>query len=168
MEKNNTNKGSGKIFGRFNIIDIFVVILVVAIIVFGASKLFSKSSEVSVKQTKQISYVVYFDDAADFIPDAIEVGAPVIEGSTESAMGTVTDVTLSTSEKLVYDITKGDVVQVPLDGQAAFYVTIEANATVTENGFLLSSVRYGIGQSLTVYMGNTKCSGRVYSFEVIE
>lgn len=149
----------GKLFGKVNLIDLLLIVLVVAAIAFAAVKLTDTAAVSSSGQTFEMSF--YTEEVSDFVAEKIKVGDVLMDADRNVDLGKVTEVILEPSVSWAAD-NNGNYVKTSRDGY--YSVTIKGEltgATRYENGIIAGATRYGVGHSMTLRAGDAKIYLRV-------
>lgn len=141
-----------KLFGIFNTLDIIIILVVIAAVVFAAVKI--KSNKTGNGEVMQAGdeYIVEFyqEEIEDFIKGHIEEGDVVKDALQSIVMGNVVEV--------IYDepVTFNDDGQiVRKDGYTSVKVRLKANnAVMTNSGLAINSYNYFIGKTMEVRVGD--------------
>lgn len=154
---------------KFTFID-FAIILVILVSLFTLSRKFSKakvSTPIATKsQNIQVSF--FIEEVPEFAATAIEIGDPVKESIQSSNFGKVKDIIVSDSISWARD-KDGNFVTTPREGYSSVVITMDASGLVSSNGVTIDRSIYYIGQTLTLYAGNSILqNGRISDITVIE
>ena len=74
---------NGKIFGKINIIDLLIILVIIAAAVFFATKAFTPAQEASESETTTLRVVFCSNKAPSGIAESIEIGSPAFEDTTD-------------------------------------------------------------------------------------
>ncbi len=153
----------GKLFGKINIIDLLVIlILVAAIAVVGVRFLAPKDTGTDVLQMQ-----FYVEEVNDWVADKIEIGDSLYDGTYEMDLGKVTNI--ETGEPMTWGLTQeGQYVLAPRDGYCSLTITGEVVGTKTDIGAEIDGNLYGVGHSMVLYAGDAKIYLRVQDISVKE
>lgn len=145
----------GRIFGVVNIIDAFVVFLVVAAAGMGAAILFGVGGETSVETTEPVTVTVRAENVAPFVADAIEEG-PV---NSDDIVGIKN---VSTSPAMVVTNTEnGTLREVRHPRNRAVRMDVTVNATGSAGEYVFQNGELEIGRQIELDLGNLSVIGRV-------
>ena len=153
----------GKLFGKINIIDFLIlVVLVLAIVVVGA-RLVKPGGEKA--QTIQMQF--YIEEVDNWVAEKVQVGDSLYDGTYELSLGKVTNVEIG--EPRTWGLTQdGQYVLAPREGYCSLTVTGEMMGVKTETGAEIDGNRYGVGHSMVLYAGDAKMYLRVHDISVKE
>lgn len=156
-------KLSGK---KFNILDVIVVLLLVAVLAFAAWRLFGKDEGIG--GTTQVSkpnirFTVLCDDLdptlAEHLTQMLEGGEMTVGGST------VERTRLYNSNKLVdARVTAHEIVENE-NGTSDLLLTVEANATVTPGAYSVVTQEVRVGKEYKVKTVGIEIDGVILSLE---
>lgn len=80
---------NGKLFGKINIIDLLIILVIIAAAVFFATKAFTPAQEAAKTDTSTVRVQFFCYKAQVGAADAIEIGAPAFEDTTNVDFGKV-------------------------------------------------------------------------------
>ena len=158
----------GKLFGKINIIDLLlIVVLVAAVGIFGYKFLFKGGNDAAsgagVNGKAKISF--YTEEVSDFVLDGtINIGDPVIDVNTSTVMGTIVDVQIGESHSYAAN-SEGKFVLSEKPEHSSVTVVIESDGSQMVNGIKIGSNKYYIGHSMTITAGRAKMYLRISDIE---
>lgn len=159
----------GKLFGKVNIIDLIVIIvLIAAVVLVGYRFLFNKSQTTqSGDAVKTVRMTLYGKEVPDFVPDKIHEGDPVSLFEKNVKMGKV--VSVSKGEAFTNDIADdGSVVKVPVYGMCTVTAVIETEARVIDNEkVIIEDTDFVVGANNYINLGMTRALYSVQNIEVV-
>lgn len=145
---------------------IIAVIVIVAAGIAGMSDKFAKAKVGAPAAAKdKIIITFYMENTPDCTIDAIKVGDPVREQIQNSSFGKVTAVERGDS---IFWANKdsGEFVASPREGYSSLTLTMEAYGTITGNGVSIDKSVYYVGQTISLYAGNSYLKdGRISGIE---
>lgn len=152
---------NGKVFGKINIIDLLVIlILVVAIAVVGVKFLTPGGKEI---QTLEMEF--YTEEVNDWVAEKIQPGDALYDGTYEIELGTV--VASVPGEPMTWGLTQeGQYVLAPREGYCSLTIIGEVQGEKTANGAEIDGNMYGVGHSMVLYAGDAKIYLRVSDIRV--
>lgn len=157
----------GRLFGKINIIDL-LVILVVIIAIAGIGYKFTRSkTPAPFVKTDTIEVEFFVEESPDFVVDMLKVGDPVKEAVQNTSVGKVTDIKRDKSIRWV-ETDKGEVIKATKEGHSSVIITIRANGFYGNNGVTINNVEYFVGRTLIMYVGNTALSGRISALRKLD
>ena len=150
----------GTIRGKVNIVDIFIVIVLLATVVFvGYRFLFRDDDDTEVDKTPVI---IEFTgtDVNDLTVEQLETGAPVLDVNSNRELGNAVGFTVD--DATTYSVSNsGNVVLVNIPETKSVVVTIEGTGKLDDNGLLIDGFRYGVGHSTVIFVGKCWLAGRI-------
>lgn len=154
---------------KFTFIDLAIILIILASI-FTVSRKFSKakvSTPLATKPNKiQVSF--FIEEIPDFAAKAIEVGSPVRESIQNASFGTVSDIAIDESISWARG-EDGSFVATSREGYSSLILTMDANGILGNNGVTIDKSVYYIGQTLTLYAGNSILqSGRISDVKIVD
>ena len=157
----------GKIFGKINIIDLLIVVVLIAAVVGIISRL-SVSSSNSISGSDQFQFVVSVDSVREYTVNGLQKKGDVFSEETDVRVGEIIDV--------VVEPMKADVVT--FDGQRKFierpgrytaYVTIKADGNfVNDCYYTADKEEIGAGREYRVISKYVSTNGKTISVGSIE
>ncbi len=143
---------NGRLFGKINIIDLLIVLVVIAAGIFVATKMFAPADkdEAVEKNTVIIEWTAVSAPAGS--GEAIKDGAPVFEDITNIQLGKVVSVEFSDAYTYMPG-PDGGAVKVPNVGMQYITVTTEVEGSLTESGLRVGGVLFCVGDIHTVHFG---------------
>lgn len=162
-------KNNFKLRRKFTFIDLAIILVILASI-FTMSRKFSKakvSTPLAAKSNKiQISF--FIEEVPEFAATAIEIDSPVRESIQNASFGRVSDITIDESISWARG-EDGNFVATSRDGYSSLTITMDAGGTIGNNGVTIDKSVYYIGQTITLYAGNSILqNGRISDIKVVE
>ena len=154
----------GKLFGKINIIDFLILIILVAAIVILGMKFLGGGRG---KDTQKIEIKFRIEEIDEWVTENVEVGDALYDGTYEQDLGIVTNVEVSPSETWGLNA-DGQYVKSTREGFKSMTITGEVMGTKTDVGCKVGGELYGVGHSMILYAGNAKLYLRVYDISVKE
>lgn len=156
---------NGKLFGKINIIDLLLILVVaVGVILLGIRFLFNGFGEK--QDTVRITF--YGNWVNDFLPDAIKIGDPVNQYTTEIDLGTLTSFSSEPAYEYVFDAISGEIVEKPAINYCFLTFTVEAKGDLDEWGFTVEDTTFVVGGNYYINIGQTRTGCQIKSFELID
>lgn len=156
----------GKLFGKINILDVLIVLVILLFIILGATKLFSGilGSKISSNTIEVLYTVEVTKKDADFF-ESIREGDVVFKKNTKEIGGEVVSCeikpakyTTANLNRLTYELTEAEN---KFDG----YITIKTLADVKYPDMLVGGDEIKIGKSYDLRTENTVLNGYITSIE---
>ncbi len=146
---------NGKLFGKINIIDLIVIlVLVAAVLVFGGKKL-SDRKQVAENQPQTFTMELATDEVYDFVTEHVKVGETIFDADNEVVMGKVTSFEIAPARSYNAD-ESGKVVVSEKEGFSSIKITGEMQGMLGELGAEIDGETYGVGHTFTVRVGKAK------------
>ena len=158
----------GKIFGKVNIIDLFIVIGLIGAIGFVVLQFRGGGGVPFLAQAEQREFYISFfaEEIEDFTVNAIEIGDVVIDSLRNVSLGTVTALDIRDARVWNADI-YGNTVQSNKDGFSSIEITARLTAPPDPHGIMIAGNRYGVGHTVTIRAGRTTLTLRVSGLEEV-
>ena len=134
----------GRVFGKVNLIDLGIVVLIIAAI-FAAGYKISRGKLVETKNAT-ISYTICVPGVREQSARAINKEYKnIIDGDTKDELGEITDVRVEPGEKLVQRV-DGEYELSTYPNKFDLYVTVKTEGTISNDGYYAASgkkIMYG-------------------------
>ena len=154
---------NGKIGGKVSIIDLLILIILVAAIVFVGYRFLTKDRS-GVVNTQDVYLSFTGAEVPNYVVENLEIGARVYDDTENNVLGYVTDI--QTGKAYHYDVDKsGQTVAIFPDDASSVTITSLAHGTLDPNGLLVGGMRYAIGHTFVVYVGDCKLYLRICALE---
>ncbi len=155
----------GRLGGKFSIVDLFVILLVIACI--GAVGLKLKKAESVSGGDRTIVYKVLVENVRDFSVDAINSNfESVTDAESKKVIGDIVDVEVKPASVLV-QINDGNYTMTEDDNRNDVILTIKAQGTETDDAYYTSTGRQIMaGEIMNINNGYCQSYGEVVSVEV--
>lgn len=156
---------------KFNIIDAIVIVVILALLAFGAYKLFIAPNKSDANETVTYRVTYFCDEVPEFAINALQVGAPITDEDAKLNLGTVT--AFQAGESVIYTTdAEGNMHAVPKPGHSS--VALESTVTVAKDqtdfsyGMKIGPSTFGVGHTLVFRAGKVKLYGRISGIEIVE
>lgn len=156
----------GKLFGKVNILDILIVLVVLLFIGFGAIKLFSgvlggtgSSNTIEVLYTIEVT-----KKDADFF-ESIKEGDVVFKKNTKEIGGEVVSCEIKPAKYTTANLTKPSYEITEAENKFDGFITVKATADVTYPDMLVGGDEIKIGKRYDLRTENTVLNGYITSME---
>ncbi|HBR07457.1 MAG TPA: hypothetical protein DD735_01015 [Clostridiales bacterium] len=155
----------GRLFGKINLIDLIIILVLIAAAVFLGLKFLGPESTAANTQAAVVSF--YYEECPDYVADQINMGDSVWDSGDNVTIGTVRDWTKADSVTYLLD-DNGNTVQTSKDGYCAFTLRCDVQGVIGEHGININGTLYGVGHTLTIYAGQSKLYLKVSAIEPAE
>jgi len=143
----------GKLFGKINIIDFIIVLVIIAAVAFVALKVVNKGNADNNQAQVHISF--YCEETPDYVASVLKDGTSVLDMTENVTIGTVES--FEVGEPMGYFTnTKDQVQEVQREGYNSVSLNVLATGEISEHGVTIGGVLYGVGHSLSIYAGEAK------------
>lgn len=147
----------GKIFGLVNIVDLFVVILVV-ILGFGGVSKFSKLNSLGLKPQDEATIEIVMEEVTEGFIDNVYEGQMLYDSIRGNNFGEVVSYTFKPHKEIILDkLGNGEITEIP--NSYDLFITVDVKGTFDGDGLLIETKRYFIGSETRlksdVYVSNT-------------
>ena len=154
----------GKIKGKFNIIDLLVIILIIAVIA-GICVRYGSSITTAVKSDEEFEYVVKVESVRQFTIDALEETMKTESHLTDKKstvdLGIITDIKTEDTKLLAQKV-DGSMVYAPQEERKTAYVTIKTRGKEADNSYITAdSNELSVGGHTEIYSKYVHTSGLI-------
>lgn len=153
----------GRLFGKLNIIDLCVAVVVVCALVFAGSKLLSRPAGAP---SGLEDYVMkfYVEEWPDYSIGVVQVGDKVEDEQKSIDLGTITNI--ETDEGYMYNPNAdGMLVKSAKEGYKSCEITSELKAQTFANGIIVDGNKFSVGHTLVIRAGKAKIYLKVSGIE---
>lgn len=150
----------GKLFGKINIIDLAIIIVIVAVVAILGFKFLAPSQ--SGQDSQGICEVKYYiEEVSDFVSEKVNVGDKLMDEAKNVGLGVVTNIELSDAVSYGTDA-EGKWVKSSKPDYKSMIITSEVNATKFDHGMIVGASKYYVGHTFVLLAGEAKLYLRVY------
>ncbi len=158
---------SGKIRGKFSIIDVFVILLVIVAII-GFVTRFGGSVTKSVTSNVHFKYVIKVEGVRSYTVDALQKKGVVTDKRALEYVGDVVDVKAEEA-KVNSILSDGTMKSATQPERYDCYVTIEANGRESDDGYILKdTTELSVGREVELITKYVHTTGTIESIEIVE
>lgn len=154
----------GRLFGKINIIDILILIVVIGGVSFVLSRQGSGIAPGVTGSDGVYNMRFFVDVVQDFVVEHIEIGDTVMDDGRNINLGRIVNLRVEDSIEF-HPNTEGVLVQSSRDGFNSLEITTELTAQAFNNGLFINGNRYAVGQSVTIRAGDTIIFLRISGIE---
>ncbi len=153
----------GKLFGLINIIDLFISIILIALVGFGAYKVFRVNPTVVVN-TEKITMVYFIQEVRDVTYNAIEVGEIAKDYDKNTVYGKIVKKEALPAKKMA-ETADGRFVEAEIPDRFDVKVYIEGDAVISKSGVYMGTQEIRIG--FTTSIKGRKFATRGFIYDII-
>ena len=154
----------GKIKGKFNIIDILAIVLVVVVIA-GIVWRFGSSVTTAVKSDSEFTYTVRVEAVRDYTIKALEKGGKITDKNSTMDLGEIVDVKVEPATK-TEERADGIIVDSEVPDRFTAYVTIKTFGKEADNSYIAAdSNELSVGRTTEIFSKHVHTSGKIISVE---
>ncbi len=156
----------GRLFGKINIIDLIIIIVLIAALAVVGIKILAPSglSGSALTEKGSIEMQFYLEEANEWVVDKIKVGDTMTDGAHGKPIGVVTKVEKGAPIAWVAN-KDGEYVLSQREGFCSVTITGTVHGEKTANGVEIAGTLYGIGHSMVLHAGDAKLYLRVYDIQ---
>lgn len=156
----------GRLFGFINIIDLFISIMLVVLIGFGAYKVFRVNPTVAVN-TQKVTMVYFIQEVRDVTYDAIEVGEIAKDYDKNTVYGKIVKKEALPAKKMA-ETADGRFVEAEVPNRYDVKIYIEGDAVVSRTGIYMGGQEVRVGYITSVKGKRFGTRGFVYDVIIDE
>lgn len=164
---NEPKKKSWKLFGKLNIIDLLIIVVLIAAAIILATRTLSNQGVTVNAQHVRVHYYG-FSGIRNYVPENFTVGDPVTQYDTNLDLGTLTDFSYEPSYYWVYDYNKGELVKVDSEFEAFVTFTSECYGKLDQTGLTIGSTTFVVGGNYYFNVGPTRAGYQITGFELLD
>lgn len=138
----------GRLFGLINIIDLFISIMLIVLIGFGAYKVLKVNPTVAVN-TQKVTMVYFIQEVRDVTFNAIEEGEIAKDYDKNTVYGKIVKKEAFPAKKMV-ETSDGRVVEAEIPGKYDVKIYIEGDAVVSKTGIYMGNQEVRVGYNAAV------------------
>lgn len=160
MDKN------GKIKGKFSVIDLFVIILVIAVIA-GIAVRYGAKATTAVRSSELFECEIEVSNVREFTVKALEKGGVITDKKSEVEIGEIVGVK---AEPADFESTTADgrIIETILPDRYNCMVTIRAKGKVSDDAYIMDdSNELSVGRNIDIFSKYVKTSGDIKSVKMI-
>ena len=143
----------GKLFGKINIIDLLVIIVILAALCFAVFRYVLPDREKGSEQA--CGMVLYCHDAPRFTAEQVKVGDTVWDQGTDTDLGTVKSVEILPLMETQAG-PDGKTVTTESDWLVSVVLVLDSKGVKDEHGIKIDGTLYASGHTMTVFAGEAK------------
>ncbi len=155
----------GKLFGKINIID-FCVIIIIIVLAAGAVYKFKFMDKTSNNTAMQpVTYTVKVEKVRSYALDNIEVGDILFDKTSGNAIGTISNVESEPATDYV-EMDDGSIVKGNVENRINIILTVDADAVKNESGYFVNrTYELLIGSQKKFMTKYFECDGYINSIQ---
>lgn len=138
----------GRIFGKFNILDLFIIAMIIVLGVGGFYKV-KKVNPTNIIKPKPIDLKIIVMEREKFSADMIKKGDILKEYDTGIVLGEITDIEANPAAAEVATI-DGEIKIAEIPDRYDLLITVDAKAMITENAIMSGNKELRIGNKLVL------------------
>lgn len=156
----------GRLFGKVSIIDIFVLIMIAAIILVAYFK-FGNTTAIGAKGPEQLVHIKFFTPSVEnFTAEVLNEGDIVVNETNNNPMGKVVDI--KTGESVMFSPDEnGNLIASSLEGYSALEITSEVMGKLNEGSVVINGNLYTTGSEIVIRAGKAKLFLKISGIESV-
>ncbi|NLN47578.1 MAG: DUF4330 domain-containing protein [Clostridiales bacterium] len=156
----------GRLFGIINIIDLFISILLIVLIGFGAYKIFRVNPTVAVN-TQKVTMVYFIQEVRDVTYNAIEEGEIAKDYDKNSVYGKIIKKEALPAKKMA-ETADGRFVEAEIPNRFDVKIYIEGDAVISKTGVYMGGQEVRVGYTAAIKGKRFGTRGFVYDIIIDE
>ena len=149
-----------KLFGKINIIDLFLVAALVSALAFGAVQVRGGGGVIFGGETREFILSFFTEETYDFNVNGVNVGDNVFDHILGNFMGTVYAVEVNPA--IVWNVDRyGNTVRATKEGFVSMTICVRVTGTFSEHGVMVGGNRYGVGMGRAIRAGGSAIQMRI-------
>ena len=161
---------NGKLFGKLNIIDLLIILIVLAALAFVGLRYLRPDSSGHAAAPDKVRITFFAKDAPILLWDQGErqMGGPVSDHDTSNYLGVLTSYVPEEAYIYALDQDSGEMVRVLSSTECFLTFACEGEGYISDDGLRINGVQYSIGGTYVIRAGQTRISCRLADFERID
>ena len=144
---------NGRIGGKVNVIDLFIVLVLIAGICMAVVR---RSHRENVTVTHETVYITFNStEIRTFVADKLVTGGIAYDASENNYLGVITEVEFGEPYEYVSD-DKKDTVAIRRPDSVSTTFTTKTEGDMDGNGVVINGTRYAVGHTMVLYAGEAK------------
>ena len=157
---------NGKLFGKLNIIDLLIILIIIAAAIFLGMRIFGGDEDMQ-NPARTVRMTFYAPDAPAVLEGKASAGDPVIDFDNSRSLGTLTAYDTEPAITYVVNPQTGEPVEIPVADECRLTLTCETIGYLSVDGLHVNDCTYCIGGSYTIRAGQTRVACRLADVEVV-
>ena len=158
----------GKLFGKINLFDVGILVLLVVLVGAGLSKFRTFGKAIDVSTLGRITYTMEIYDVRDYTANGFISGDNVYDSGTNVNIGVIKNIETRPAQS-IRTLADGSVKILENDFKKDVILTIETVGTVTDLGYFANkSIELKVGSEKTIETRYIVASGRITSINYTE
>ncbi|WP_373000461.1 DUF4330 domain-containing protein [Lutispora sp.] len=139
----------GRLFGKINIIDLFIVLVVTVLLGGMYAMLFTKNTKDAAHISKVLYDIEVKNVSKNFV-NAINTGEPIRDSVRGNNLGIVVNKIVYSASAINMDMVQGKYVKVEIPDLYDVKITVEADANITPTDILVDGTDIRVGKQLSI------------------
>jgi hypothetical protein len=141
--------GKGRLFGKINIVDLLIVLLVISLVT-GVYLVFFGGSDKQVVESSKVVYDFEITNVNKDFVDAINAGDPIRDSVRGNELGTVVSKASKKATMLNEDLENGRYIIAEVPNAYDVVITIEAQANITPANVIVGGAEVKVGKKFFI------------------
>ncbi len=150
----------GKLFGKINLLDILIVVIIIGVIVAVAYKLNNSKVITPFTQKDNITTVLVADEVLDEVANTLNEGESVRDRVTGASFGVVKSLVVNPSISYAPN-SAGEIVKSTKEGYKSVVITVQGTGVYTNSGVTFGNNDYYINKQYEIRIDNTTIYFRI-------
>lgn len=156
----------GRIFGKLNVFDLLVLLVLLALVFFASNKYIGKSTTSAVA-TKDLTFKLFIHNVREITTETIQVGDKVSHFETNELMGEIMEKEImpALTQVVTWD---GAIVNAEIPEKFDMLLTVKGEGIVTDREIILASKPIRLGSQVKVRTNRYEVQATVFGIEYQE
>lgn len=161
---------NGKLFGKINIIDLLIILIVLAALAFIGLRYLRSDGAPRAAEPDKVRMTFFADEAPLLLWDQGErqMGGPVSDYDASNYLGVLTEYTPEEAYIYTLDRETGEELRVRSSTECFLTFACEGEGYLSDDGLRINGVQYSIGGSYVIRAGQTRIYCRLADVERID
>jgi len=151
---------------RFNIVDVIIILMVLALAAGGYYKVFVQNKQIAAQEQK-IRYLILVEEVRQPTVDAYSEGQVLWDQKTNVRLGEITKKEVVPATEAV-PTAEGKLVLAEIPEKYNLLLTLESPAVVTDNNITIGSREIKIGRKILFKTARAASEGIVYGLDILK
>ena len=158
---------NGRLFGKINIIDLLIILIVIAAAVFLGMRYFG-GNDVDPGEPQKVRLTFFAPDAPSLLADKGVMGTPVIDYDNNNYLGDLVLYEAEDAYTYDYDSATGELVKLPTPKECFLTFACDGFGYVSDGGIHVNGFQYSVGGTSTIRAGQTRVQCRLAGIEILD
>jgi len=158
---------NGKLFGKINVIDFLIILVILAALIFVGVRLLDKD-EINDPENTDVELTFFVGNGPAVLEGGCKPGEPAYDYDYKCNLGTVVSYETAPSYEYVYDSETKEAVLIPVNYAREVTCVCKTQGTMTANGLYIDGKLFVIGGTYVVCAGCARFECRLADIKVLD